>query len=43
MPPFGGDLSADEIWSIVSFLRDQKAHERGESPAHEAGEHGKEP
>jgi cytochrome c oxidase cbb3-type subunit 2 len=39
MPPFGGDLSADEIWSVVSFLRDQKAHETSEPPHVEAAEH----
>jgi cytochrome c oxidase cbb3-type subunit 2 len=42
MPPFGTDLSADDIWSVIAFLRDQKAHEKTESPKHEAAEHGKE-
>jgi cytochrome c oxidase cbb3-type subunit 2 len=39
MPPFGSELKPDEIWSIVAWIRDQKAHEASESPAHEAAEH----
>jgi cytochrome c oxidase cbb3-type subunit II len=30
MTAFGGQLSKDDIWSIVSFLRAQKAHEASE-------------
>jgi cytochrome c oxidase cbb3-type subunit 2 len=39
MQAFGADLSDDDIWSIVSWLRNQKAHEASESSAHEAAEH----
>jgi cytochrome c oxidase cbb3-type subunit 2 len=30
MQAFGGDLSDDEIWSIVTWLRQKKAHEAAE-------------
>jgi len=30
MQAFGGELSDDDIWSIVAWLRAQKAHEAGE-------------
>ncbi len=30
MAAFGGDLSDDDIWSIVAWLRNQKAHEAAE-------------
>ncbi len=30
MQPFGADLSDDDIWAIVSWLRNQKAHEAAE-------------
>jgi len=30
MQPFGADLSDDDIWAIVSWLRDRKAHETAE-------------
>jgi cytochrome c oxidase cbb3-type subunit 2 len=39
MQAFGADLSDDDIWAIVSWLRNQKAHEATESPRHEATEH----
>ncbi|HEY6004119.1 MAG TPA: cbb3-type cytochrome c oxidase subunit II [Anaeromyxobacter sp.] len=39
MQAFGADLSDDDVWAIVSWLRNQKAHEATESPRHEAGEH----
>ncbi len=32
------DLDEDDIWAIVAWLRDQKAHEAGEPPEHEAAE-----
>jgi cytochrome c oxidase cbb3-type subunit 2 len=41
MPPFATDLKPDDIWSIVAWIREQKAHEKTEPPAHEAAEHGK--
>lgn len=43
MQAFGADLADDDIWAIVSWLRNQKAHEAAERPAHEAGEHGRKP
>jgi cytochrome c oxidase cbb3-type subunit 2 len=39
MQAFGGDLSDADIWAIVSWLRNQKAHEATESPRREAAEH----
>jgi cytochrome c oxidase cbb3-type subunit 2 len=39
MQAFGADLADDDIWAIVSWLRNQKAHEATESGAHEAAEH----
>jgi cytochrome c oxidase cbb3-type subunit 2 len=33
------DLEEDDVWAIVTWLRDVKAHERREPPAHESGEH----
>jgi len=30
MQPYGADLSDDDIWAIVSWLRDRKAHETAE-------------
>jgi cytochrome c oxidase cbb3-type subunit 2 len=39
MQAFGADLSDEDIWAVVSWLRNQKAHEAAESPRHEAGEH----
>lgn len=41
MQAFGADLSDEDIWAIVSWLRNQKAHEATEREGHEAGEHGK--
>ena len=40
MTAFGGQLSKEEIWSIVAFLRNQKAHEaaEGEIPPPKAPE-----
>lgn len=43
MQAFGSDLSDEDIWSIVAWLRNQKAHEATEHPVHEAAEHGKKP
>ncbi len=39
MTPFGGQLTPDDIWSIVSWIRAQQRHEAGEKPALEAIEH----
>jgi cytochrome c oxidase cbb3-type subunit 2 len=39
MQAFGADLSDDDIWAIVAWLRNQKGHEQSESPRHEAAEH----
>jgi cytochrome c oxidase cbb3-type subunit 2 len=39
MQPYGSDLSDEDIWSIVSWLRNQKAHEATEPAAKEAAEH----
>jgi cytochrome c oxidase cbb3-type subunit II len=39
MQAFGADLSDADIWAIVSWLRNQKAHEATESPRREAAEH----
>ena len=36
MPAFGGKLSADEIWQVVSFVRELGAS--SVSPAHDAHE-----
>jgi cytochrome c oxidase cbb3-type subunit 2 len=43
MQAYGADLSDEDIWAIVSWLRNQKAHEASERPEHEAAEHGKKP
>ena len=43
MTPFGGQLNPDDIWSIVSWIRAQQAHEAKEKPALEAAEHEKKP
>jgi cytochrome c oxidase cbb3-type subunit 2 len=40
MQPFGSDLTDDDIWAIVSWLRNQKGHEAAEAPREEAREHG---
>ncbi|HET8540963.1 MAG TPA: cbb3-type cytochrome c oxidase subunit II [Anaeromyxobacter sp.] len=37
MPP--NDLDEDDLWSIVAWLREQKAHEARETAEQEAGEH----
>lgn len=39
MPSFSGQLSDDDIWSIVAFLRARKAYESGESEHGEGDEH----
>jgi cytochrome c oxidase cbb3-type subunit 2 len=39
MQPFGADLSDEDIWSIVSWLRNQKAHEASEGHHDERDEH----
>lgn len=41
MQPFGTDLSDEEIWAIVSWLRNQRAHEAAEGAEHEGAEHGR--
>jgi cytochrome c oxidase cbb3-type subunit 2 len=41
MQAYGADLSDEDVWSIVTWLRNQKGHEAAESPGHEAAEHGK--
>jgi cytochrome c oxidase cbb3-type subunit 2 len=33
------DLDEDDVWSIIAYLRNQKAHEVHETPAEEAAEH----
>jgi cytochrome c oxidase cbb3-type subunit 2 len=38
MQAFGGDLSDEDIWAIVSWLRNQKAHEAAEGPHDEKDE-----
>ncbi|WP_242343876.1 cbb3-type cytochrome c oxidase subunit II [Anaeromyxobacter terrae] len=40
MQPFGSELSDEDIWSIVAWLRNQKGHEAAEPPHEEAAEHG---
>ena len=40
MQPFGADLADGDIWAIVSWLRNQKAHEASEGSHQESGEHG---
>ena len=39
MQPFGADLKDEDIWAIVSWLRNHKAHEASEGPHDEAAEH----
>jgi cytochrome c oxidase cbb3-type subunit 2 len=39
MEAYAGQLSPDDIWSIVSWIRAQQSHERKESPATETKEH----
>jgi cytochrome c oxidase cbb3-type subunit 2 len=41
MQAYGADLSDEDIWSIVSWLRNQKAHEASEGEHDESEEHGK--
>jgi cytochrome c oxidase cbb3-type subunit 2 len=41
MQAYGADLSDEDVWSIVAWLRNQKGHEAAESPKHEDAEHGK--
>ncbi len=36
MPAFSGQLSDEDVWSIIAFLRQRKSHEAGE---HSGGEH----
>ncbi len=40
MTAFAGQLSADDIWSVVAWVRAQQGHERREPPALERSEHG---
>jgi cytochrome c oxidase cbb3-type subunit II len=39
MQAFGADLKEEEIWAIVSWLRNEKGHEAAESKGKEAHEH----
>ncbi len=39
MTAFGGQLSNDDIWAVISWIRAQQAHERKEAPALEQTEH----
>jgi cytochrome c oxidase cbb3-type subunit 2 len=39
MQAYGADLSDEDIWAIVAWLRNQKGHEATESQKHEAAEH----
>src|SRR5512138_229216 len=39
MQAFGPDLSDEDVWAIVAWLRNQKGHEAAEHPVHEAKEH----
>ncbi len=39
MTAFSGQLSDDDIWDVIAYLRAQKAHEAGEPARIEAGEH----
>ena len=39
MPAFGGEIAKDDVWSIVAWLRNQKAHEASEGKHDEKGEH----
>ncbi len=39
MPAFGGQLSKQDTWSIIAWLRNQKAHEAAEGTHHDAQEH----
>jgi cytochrome c oxidase cbb3-type subunit 2 len=41
MQAFGSDLKDEDIWAIVSWLRNQKAHEASEPKHEEAAEHRK--
>ncbi len=41
MQAFGADLKDDDIWAIVSWLRNQRGHEAAERPHEEAKEHAK--
>jgi cytochrome c oxidase cbb3-type subunit 2 len=41
MQAFGSDLKDEDIWAIISWLRNQKAHEAAEPKHEEAGEHRK--
>jgi cytochrome c oxidase cbb3-type subunit 2 len=40
MQAYGADLSDEDIWAIVAWLRNQKAHEATEAAEDEADEHG---
>jgi len=39
MPAFGGELPKEDIWAIVSWLRNQKAHEASEGHHDDKEEH----
>ncbi len=39
MQAYGADLSDEDIWAVVSWLRNQKAHEAAQPAHHDAAEH----
>jgi len=39
MPAFGGEVAKEDIWAIVSFLRNQKGHEAAEGHHDDKEEH----
>jgi cytochrome c oxidase cbb3-type subunit 2 len=39
MQAYGTDLADEDVWSIVSWIRNQQAHEATEPSPHEAAEH----
>jgi cytochrome c oxidase cbb3-type subunit 2 len=43
MTAFGSQLKKEEIWSIISWLRNQKAHEAAEGHEMPKGEKGEKP
>jgi cytochrome c oxidase cbb3-type subunit 2 len=43
MQAFGSDLKDEDIWAIVSWLRNQRAHEASEGAHQESAEHGAKP
>ena len=39
MQAYGGELSDDDIWAVVAWLRNQQGHEAAEHPHEEGAEH----